>query len=79
MESITSENLLNHVKILASDAYEGRGPGGRGEDLTVQYLIQQFQQIGLQPANPNGIWTQEPRNRPAPATSAIASFRTPRS
>ena len=59
MESITSENLLNHVKILASDAYEGRGPGGRGEDLTVQYLIQQFQQIGLQPANPNGIWTQE--------------------
>lgn len=59
MESITSENLLNHVKILASDAYEGRGPGGRGEDLTVQYLIQQFQQIGLQPGNPNGTWTQE--------------------
>lgn len=59
MEGITSENLLNHVKILASDAYEGRGPGGRGEDLTVQYLIRQFQQIGLQPGNPNGTWTQE--------------------
>lgn len=59
MESITSENLLNHVKILASDAYEGRGPGSRGEELTVQYLIQQFQKIGLQPGNPNGTWTQE--------------------
>ena len=59
MESITSENLLNHVKILASDAYEGRGPGSRGEELTVQYLIQQFQRIGLQPGNPNGTWTQE--------------------
>ncbi len=59
MERITSENLLNHVKILSSDAYEGRGPGGRGEDLTVQYLIQQFQQIGIQPGNPNGTWTQK--------------------
>ncbi|MCS1407931.1 MAG: Bacterial leucyl aminopeptidase [Verrucomicrobia subdivision 3 bacterium] len=59
LNSITSENLLEHIEILASDAYEGRGPGGVGEDLTVEYLIGQFMRFGLEPGNPNGTYIQE--------------------
>jgi Zn-dependent M28 family amino/carboxypeptidase len=45
--------------VLASDEFEGRSPGTRGEELTVNYLIEQFRQIGLQPGNPDGTWTQD--------------------
>ncbi len=59
MLSINSEDLLDHIEVLASDDYEGRGPGGIGEDLTVEYLIGQFMRFGLEPGNPNGTYTQE--------------------
>jgi Zn-dependent M28 family amino/carboxypeptidase len=52
-------NLLNHIKVLASDPFEGRAPGSSGEEKTVEYLIQQFQGLGLQPGNPDGSWTQK--------------------
>lgn len=55
---ITSEGILNHIKILASDEFEGRSPGTKGETLTVAYLTDQLKKIGLKPGNPNGSYTQ---------------------
>ena len=45
------------VKTLASDEFEGRGPGTAGEDKTVDYIKAQFQRLGLEPGN-NGDWFQ---------------------
>ena len=45
------------VKTLASDEFEGRGPGTAGEDKTVGYIKAQFERIGLKPGN-NGDWFQ---------------------
>jgi Zn-dependent M28 family amino/carboxypeptidase len=56
--SITADDLLRHTKILASDEFEGRAPGGKGEELTVDYLIDQFKRLGLQPGNPDGTYIQ---------------------
>ena len=50
--------LSRDIKVLASDAFEGRGPGTAGEQKTVEYLIQQFQAAGAVPAGENGSWTQ---------------------
>jgi len=50
--------LLDHITTLSSDAFEGRSPGGPGDPLTVAYLIDQFQQIGLQPGNTDGTYVQ---------------------
>ena len=58
-DSITAADLLNHIKILASDEFEGRGPGSKGEDLSVKYISDQFKALGLKPGNPNGAYTQE--------------------
>ncbi len=41
----------NHLQILASDAYEGRKPFTTGEEKTVNYLVEQFKAIGLEPGN----------------------------
>jgi Zn-dependent M28 family amino/carboxypeptidase len=57
--SITAEDILAHVGRLASDEFEGRGPGTRGEELTVAYLTEQLQKLGLQPGNPDGTWVQD--------------------
>jgi hypothetical protein len=51
--------LLQHIEILASDAYEGRKPGTNGEMLTVDYLVKAFERFGLRPGNPDGTYVQE--------------------
>jgi Zn-dependent M28 family amino/carboxypeptidase len=59
LEAITPDGLLAHIKVLASDEYEGRAPGTKGEDLSVKYISDQFKQVGLKPGNPDGTYTQE--------------------
>ncbi len=49
--SITEEDLIKHIKTLASDNYEGRFPGTPGGAMTEKYLVAEFQRIGLQPGN----------------------------
>ena len=46
-------------KTLSSDEFEGRGPGTKGEELTVAYLIDQFKKIGLKPGNTDGTYIQK--------------------
>ena len=58
-DAIDAEQLLEHISTLASDEFEGRAPGTAGEERTVQYLIEQFQRLGLQPGNPDGTFTQD--------------------
>src|SRR5256714_5672922 len=59
LEEITPDGLLAHIKVLASDEFEGRAPGSKGEDLSVKYITDQFKKIGLKPGNPDGTYTQE--------------------
>jgi len=55
--------LLEHVRVLASDEFEGRAPGTRGERLTIEYLTRAFAAAGLQPgvtaSDGSRSWLQE--------------------
>ena len=55
--AINADDFVEHVKVLASDDFEGRGPGTPGEEKSVQYIKSQFERIGLKPGN-NGEWFQ---------------------
>ncbi len=59
VESINAPDLLKHIKVLASDEFEGRAPGSKGEELTVDYLTKQFKELGLKPGNPDGTYIQD--------------------
>jgi Zn-dependent M28 family amino/carboxypeptidase len=59
LEAITPDGLLAHIKVLASDEFEGRAPGSKGEDLSVKYITDQLKKVGLKPGNPDGTYTQE--------------------
>ncbi|MBF33221.1 MAG: peptidase M20 [Hyphomonadaceae bacterium] len=54
---ISTSNMSEIVRVLASDEFQGRAPGTEGETRTVAYLIDQFQAIGLEPGGRNGGWT----------------------
>ena len=57
--AIQANDIMQHTKVLSSDEYEGRGPGTKGEELTVKYLTEQFQRLGLKPGNPDGTFIQK--------------------
>lgn len=59
LETINAGSLLAEIKTLSSDDFEGRGPGTPGEDKTIAYLQQEFQQMGLKPGNPDGTYLQK--------------------
>ncbi|WP_444932744.1 M28 family metallopeptidase [Microbulbifer sp. JTAC008] len=56
-------DLHKHVAVLASDEFEGRAPASKGEELTVNYLAEQFKALGLTPgavdSEGNPSWFQE--------------------
>ena len=58
LPKIDQQAILQHIKVLSGDDFEGRAPGTAGEDKTVEYLTSQFKQIGLQPGNTDGTYTQ---------------------
>ena len=59
VEGISVETLLGEIEVLASDEFEGRGPGSEGEQKTIAYLRDQFVQLGAVPGNPDGTWVQD--------------------
>jgi Zn-dependent M28 family amino/carboxypeptidase len=58
LATLTGDDLLRHINRLASDGFEGRGPGTAGEDSSVAYITEQFKAIGLAPGNPDGTYIQ---------------------
>ena len=44
-----TDRFVEDMKTLASDEFEGRAPGSRGEDLTVDHLVEQMAEAGLEP------------------------------
>jgi Zn-dependent M28 family amino/carboxypeptidase len=62
--AIDAARMTAHVKVLASDEFEGRGPATAGETKTIDYLVAQFKALGVQPGgapDASGArgWTQD--------------------
>ncbi len=58
MQAITPEGILQHIKVLASNEYEGRAPGTAGEKKSLEYLVAQCRAMKLAPGNPDGTFLQ---------------------
>ncbi|WP_017669773.1 M20/M25/M40 family metallo-hydrolase [Blastomonas sp. AAP53] len=76
--SVDPDQLTQTVRTLASDTFEGRAPGTRGEDRTLGYLIARFEALGLEPAGPDGGWLQKvPLLHTRLQTARRLDFETP--
>jgi Zn-dependent M28 family amino/carboxypeptidase len=59
MPQFEATRMLEHIKVLSSDEFEGRAPGSKGEELTVKYLEEEFKKMGLRPGNTDGTFIQD--------------------
>ncbi len=60
LNNFSAESLKNHIAILASDSFEGRKPFTAGETKTIQYLGNQFKNLGLEPGNGDSYLQEVP-------------------
>lgn len=56
---IDENTLRAHIKFLADDMLEGRGPGSRGGQLAARYIAAQFEALGLEPATADRTYFQQ--------------------
>jgi len=59
---VTAESLKKNLTVLASDEYEGRETGQKGQKMAAEYIMKQFKDFGI-PANPkltNGYYQTFP-------------------
>ena len=68
---------LAHVRYLADDALEGRGAGTNGARCAAQYIADQFEAIGLEPAGSNASYFQGFPIRAGAVLGAGSTLRTP--
>lgn len=47
--TITQEDLRSHLSVLASDAYEGRETGMKGQKMAAVYIEDRFKEFGIPP------------------------------
>jgi Zn-dependent M28 family amino/carboxypeptidase len=59
LPTVEAPAILEHIKVLADDRFEGRAPGTPGEDKAVEYLTAKFKEIGLAPGNTDGTYVQK--------------------
>ena len=57
--TISPADLLERIRVLSSDDFEGRAPGTHGEEVTLDYLVREFKALGLAPGNPDGSYLQD--------------------
>ncbi|MHC4608487.1 MAG: M20/M25/M40 family metallo-hydrolase [Planctomycetota bacterium] len=58
-KSITSRELSDHVKYLASPELEGRGTAQKGGKTAAEWIAKEFEKYGLVPGGDNGTYLQK--------------------
>ena len=60
LSAISEESYQNYVKTLSADEMMGRKPFTKGDTLTVNYIEQQFKELGLTPGNGDSYFQEVP-------------------
>jgi len=69
ISQVNLANLHRDIKILASDKFLGRGPISKGEYLTINYLANQYKEIGLTGADHGKFFQDVPMAKLTPEQS----------
>ncbi len=56
--AITSDELIGHIRHLASEELRGRASGSEDETRATEYIAAEFKRLGLEPAGDDGTYFQ---------------------
>ena len=60
LASLDTSSLAKDVEILSSDEFEGRSPSSPGEEKTINFLKNRFEEVGLKPGNGDSYFQEVP-------------------
>lgn len=66
-DTVKEIRIKDDIAVLASDAYEGRETGTKGEQEAAKYISERFKALGLQPKGTNGyfqVFSFKPKSDP---------------
>jgi Zn-dependent M28 family amino/carboxypeptidase len=72
-KTITAADLKTHLSILASDEYEGRETGQKGQKMAAEYIQTQFKSFGIPPYKANTYFQEFYLNviKPSPVALSV--------
>lgn len=70
------DSLTQHIKMLASDSFQGRKPFSAGETKAVDYIQNTFKNLGLEPGNGNSFIQDVPLVEITPNADAVMKVQS---
>jgi len=77
-QSFNKDSLVEHIKILASDSFQGRKPFSPGETKAVDYITKTFTKFGLEPGNGNSYVQDVPLVEVTPSPDSAMQVQSPK-
>jgi Zn-dependent M28 family amino/carboxypeptidase len=74
---IQAENMAAYIEVMGSDRFMGRKPFTRGEELSLEYLGETFQELGLEPAWQGSYFQEVPLMEVAVTPDPEMTFAMP--
>lgn len=74
LENIDTNRIKAHVAYLSDDKLKGRLPGKEGYQMAVDYVVKQYNDMGLKPAGENGTFMQNVVLRKTKLVKETAKF-----
>lgn len=70
--SVTAAGMSKNLHVLASDEYEGRETGKKGQKMAAEYIASQFKAAGIPPYKENTYYQQYPLNLVLPGPAEVS-------
>ena len=78
LPAFNKDTLASDIKTLASDDFQGRRPFTPGEAKTIDYLVNAYSRLGLEPGNSNTYTQDVPLVEISPAAPRVLEVHTPK-
>lgn len=78
LATFNKDSLATAIGILASDGFQGRRPFTAGETKTIDYLVNSYTALGLEPGNGNSYTQDVPMVEISPAAPSTLQFSSPK-
>ena len=75
---MSKDSIVQYIKVLASDEFQGRKPFTVGELRTITFLQNKFKEIGLEPANGGSYLQDVPLVEISPNAPPLLSVQSPK-